>query len=68
MRKKILASIEKNSRIDVKDLAVMLGEDEVSVVNEIAAMEAEDAAAARVMIAKKVPDLALHGRADCALF
>ena len=41
MRKKILASIEKNSRIDVKDLAVMLGEDEVSVVNEIAAMEAE---------------------------
>ena len=41
MRKKILASIEKNSIIDVKDLAVMLGEDEVSVVNEIAAMEAE---------------------------
>ncbi|MCI8464692.1 MAG: Lrp/AsnC family transcriptional regulator [Lachnospiraceae bacterium] len=41
MRKNILAAIEKNSRLDVKDLAAMLGADEVSLVNEIAAMEAE---------------------------
>ena len=28
MREKILAVIEKNSRIDIKDLAVLLGESE----------------------------------------
>ena len=41
MREKILKVIEKNSRIDLKELAVMLGEEEIDVVNEIAAMEAE---------------------------
>ena len=41
MREKILKAIEKNSRIDLKELAVMLGEEEIDVVNEIAAMEAE---------------------------
>ena len=41
MREKILAVIEKNSRIDIKDLAVLLGESEVAVANEIAAMEKE---------------------------
>ncbi len=41
MREKILKAIEKNSRIDLKELAVMLGEEEINVVNEIAAMEAE---------------------------
>ncbi len=41
MREKILAVIEKNSRIDLKDLAVMLGESEVAVANEIAQMEKE---------------------------
>ena len=41
MREKILKAIEKNSRIDLKELAIMLGEDEINVVNEIAAMEAE---------------------------
>lgn len=41
MREKILAVMEKNSRIDIKDLAVLLGESEVAVVNEIAAMEKE---------------------------
>ena len=30
MREKILAVIEKNSRIDIKDLAVLLGESEVA--------------------------------------
>lgn len=41
MKKELLAIIEKNSRIDVKDLAAMLGADEVEVVNEIAKLEAE---------------------------
>ena len=33
MREKILAVIEKNSRIDIKDLAVLLGESEIAVAN-----------------------------------
>lgn len=33
--------MEKNSRIDIKDLAVLLGESEVAVANEIADMENE---------------------------
>ena len=41
MREKILAIREKNSRIDIKDLAVLLGESEVAVANEIADMEKE---------------------------
>ncbi|QNM04682.1 Lrp/AsnC family transcriptional regulator [Qiania dongpingensis] len=41
MREKILSMIEKNSRIDVKDLAAMLGKEETDVMNEIAAMESE---------------------------
>ena len=41
MREELLAIIEKNSRIDLKELAVMLGVQEVDVVNELAAMEAE---------------------------
>ena len=41
MREKILAVLEKNSRIDIKDLAILLGESEVAVANEIADMEKE---------------------------
>ena len=41
MREKILAVMEKNSRIDIKDLAVLLGESEIAVANEIADMEKE---------------------------
>ena len=41
MREKILTFIEKNSRVDLRDLAVMLGVDEASVANEIAEMEKE---------------------------
>jgi len=41
MREKILGIIEKNSRIDLKDLAILLGEDEITIANEIAAMEKE---------------------------
>ena len=41
MREQILSIIEKNSRIDLKELAVILGVEEIDVVNELAAMEAE---------------------------
>lgn len=41
MRTKILNVIEKNSRIEIKELAVILGLDELTVANEIKAMEEE---------------------------
>jgi transcriptional regulator len=41
MREKILSVIEKNSRIDIGELAVLLGEDEAALANEIANMEKE---------------------------
>jgi DNA-binding Lrp family transcriptional regulator len=41
MREQILTFIEKNSRVNLKELAVMLGSDEVTVANEIAQMEKE---------------------------
>ena len=41
MREKILTFIEKNSRIDLKELAIMLGVDESTVVNELQEMEKE---------------------------
>ena len=41
MREKILTFIEKNSRIDLKELAVMLGVDEDAVLQELQAMEEE---------------------------
>lgn len=41
MREELLAVIEKNSRIDLKELAVILGVEEIDVVNEMAALEAE---------------------------
>ncbi len=41
MREKILTILEKNARIDIRDLAVLLGESEVAVANEIAQMEKE---------------------------
>lgn len=41
MREKILTFIEKNSRIDLKELAIVLGVDEVAVVNELQKMEEE---------------------------
>ena len=33
MREKILAVIEKNSRIDIRDLAILLGESEVDCIS-----------------------------------
>jgi len=41
MRDKILTFIEKNSRVNLQELAVLLGSDEVTVANEIAQMEKE---------------------------
>ncbi len=41
MREELLKTIEKNSRIDLKELAVRLGVNEVDVANELAAMEAD---------------------------
>ena len=41
MREKILSYIEKNSRVDLADLAVMLDMDETVIMNELEAMEHE---------------------------
>lgn len=41
MRNKILNVLEKNSRIAISELAVILGIDELAVANEIKAMEEE---------------------------
>ena len=41
MREKILTFIEKNSRIDLKELAIMLGVEEAVVMHELEQMEAE---------------------------
>ena len=41
MRTEILRYLEKNSRVDLGELAVLLGTDEMTVANEIAEMEKE---------------------------
>ena len=41
MRDELLSIIEKNSRIDLKELAVLLGVTEIDIANEISALEAE---------------------------
>ncbi len=41
MRERILAIIEKNSRIELKELAIIMGEPEIEVANELKAMEEE---------------------------
>ena len=41
IRAQILTIIEKNSRIDVHELAVLLGTEEVDIANEIQALETE---------------------------
>ena len=38
-RRAILNYIEKNSKADLRDLAIMLGTDEVTIANEIQNME-----------------------------
>lgn len=39
MREKILLNLEKNARIDLKDMAIMLGVSEIELANEIAELE-----------------------------
>ena len=41
MREQILSIIEKNSRIDIKELAVILGAEEIDIANELKALEDE---------------------------
>ena len=41
MRAQILTFIEKNSRVNLQELAILLGSDEVTVANEISKMEQE---------------------------
>lgn len=41
MREELLAIVEKNSRIDLGELAVLLGKPETEVADELAAMEKE---------------------------
>ena len=41
MREEILSLIEKNSRIDLNELAVMINKPQIEVMNEIAQMEKE---------------------------
>ena len=41
MRREILKYLERNSKIDLQELAVLLGSDEVMIANEIAQMEKE---------------------------
>ncbi|WP_092871632.1 Lrp/AsnC family transcriptional regulator [Acetitomaculum ruminis] len=42
MREKILTFIEKNSRIELKELAIILGVEEATVANELEQMEKEN--------------------------
>ena len=41
MREDLLSIIEKNSRIDLKELAIRLGRDEIDIVNELQKLEEE---------------------------
>ncbi len=41
MREELLSIIEKNSRIDLKELAIRLGKEEIDVVNELQKLEDE---------------------------
>lgn len=41
MRDELLSIIEKNSRIDLKELAVRLGREEIDIVNELQKLEEE---------------------------
>ncbi len=41
MRDELLSIIEKNSRISIKDLAVMLNRQEIDIVNELESLERE---------------------------
>lgn len=42
MREELLSIIERNSRIDIKDLALRLGVSEIDIANELEALEREN--------------------------
>lgn len=42
MREQILTFLERNSRIDLKELAILLGSDEAVIANEVQQMEKEE--------------------------
>ena len=42
MREELLSIIEKNSRIDIKELATRLGVEEIDIANELEALEKEN--------------------------
>ena len=42
MREELLSIIEKNSRIDIKELATRLGVEEIEIANELEALEREN--------------------------
>ena len=41
MREQILTFLEKNSKIDLQELAILLGSSETVIANEVAQMEKE---------------------------
>ena len=41
MREELLSIIEKNSRIDLKELAIRLGKEEIDIINELQKLEEE---------------------------
>ncbi len=41
MREQLLGIIEKNSRVDIKELAIIMGAPEIEIANELKAMEEE---------------------------
>ena len=41
MRDELLAIVEKNSRIDTKELAVLLGVQEIDIINELQKLQEE---------------------------
>lgn len=41
MREELLSLIEKNSRHSIKELAILLGKEEIDVANELASLESE---------------------------
>ena len=61
MREKILTFIEKNSRINLKELAIMLGVDEASVANEIAVLLGSDEVTIMNEIAKMEEEKVICG-------
>ena len=42
LRNEILRNLEKNSRIDLGELAVLMGMEEAEIANEVAEMEKEN--------------------------